>query len=510
MQSPFKTIREMIGRLTIEDQINKLSSIRFAWTKNINSEKLERTNYALTKAIYYASKITENGKTYGEDYLLGASFGRKVVHAVASFGFSQPLQVTFTDSSAKDIDTAESFIKDWLEDNGYEILKLAINTLRDGDSFIKIKDNLSAVLLDPNRISYDLDPVNGEIVAVNDTVKIQEENVVYIYKTVYTNNYPFEITYKYKAGEEKNKTIISSNSGTETAEAPVLTNDLLAANSSDVLLNQAYKPIPIVGFHNNKESGYAYGYSEYQNLYFLFANYHAVLYEAIKGNIFNSQITPYITGVDNKEEFMRNNGELQDNGEYRLKFDKGDIWVGGENFDIKMISTSTNAGEAQTILETIFWLICQASEVPEFIMGTAVQSSKASVSEQLPVMLKKAEMKRAEFLEYFKQLIQLVVDKAISIGALDVSPNIRFSIKYAPMVDEDKELNLRIIETLSGEGVISDETKLKLMNLSVIENINEELAKAKDENSQKSADYKVGINDQLRIQQELNNLNNNE
>src|SRR5690606_36373889 len=57
------------------------------------------------------------------------------------------------------------------------------------------------------------------------------------------------------------------------------------------------RQLPVVHFANEKEGRMLYGVSEYQSLYYLFANYHEVLSNAIKGNIYNSTAIPVVQGV---------------------------------------------------------------------------------------------------------------------------------------------------------------------------------------------------------------------
>jgi hypothetical protein len=58
------------------------------------------------------------------------------------------------------------------------------------------------------------------------------------------------------------------------------------------------------------------------------------------------------------------------------------------------LQTDKTAENSGTLLEHIIYNIVQASQTPKFLLGTAVDSSKASVSEQITVIVAKARMGR--------------------------------------------------------------------------------------------------------------------
>jgi len=58
-------------------------------------------------------------------------------------------------------------------------------------------------------------------------------------------------------------------------------------------------------------------------------------------------------------------------------------------------------------LKFIFMCIVDVSETPEFAFGTAVSSSKASVSEQMVPLARKIRRKRGQFEEYYSELASM-------------------------------------------------------------------------------------------------------
>lgn len=221
------------------------------------------------------------------------------------------------------------------------------------------------------------------------------------------------------------------------------------------------------------------------------ANYHAVLETAIKNNIFNSTSIPYITGVVDNNKFIQANGTKQPDGTYKMKWDAKKMYVGGKDFAISFANSQDTTIGAKTILEILFYLICEASETPEFVMGTAVSSSKASVSEQMPIMLKRAENKRSQMKKYFKVLIETLVDIYTTKEAIDYK-DMDYDFSFPNMLNSDKSLNLEIMKALSEEGVISDKTKIILADIKdIVQDPDTEIATARAENKQKAQDLNL-------------------
>jgi hypothetical protein len=75
--------------------------------------------------------------------------------------------------------------------------------------------------------------------------------------------------------------------------------------------------------------------------------------------------------------------------------------------DIEFITADQGLEGITTLLKFLFFNIVDASETPEFAFGTAVQSSKASVSEQMVPLVRKIRRKRAMFEEPYIELVSM-------------------------------------------------------------------------------------------------------
>lgn len=446
-------IKEMTGR--VEPVSKVFTSLWETDFSGRESEDYSKPNFYLTKAVYYVSEITNKesytGTTEGTRYLLGAPLVKPIINSCNSFAFAQPPTIK-SDTQ----DTEE--INNWINENHSELFLLTRFALRDGVSYARVADG-KLTLIPGERVEIVPDVRTGEVKGydVGVTVKEGDSQNPVKYVTEYRESVPNIRVLKYESKSEAE--VIEEVPGAEGS------------------------PMPIIAFHNQKEPGYIYGISDIQNVFYLLANYHGVLSEAVKNNIFNSKRIPYFTGIDNISNFLETNGEKQDDGTYKLRWKSESILFGSKDFAIKVMEGVKTADDAKTLLEILFWLICQTSETPEFVFGTAVRSSKASVSEQMPVMIRKAEAKRKEMEIYFRELIDLV---ALQLGlSLD-----DYSIEFPNILDDDLKLNLEVARELKQQGLITDEIMGQMLGLDkFVDDIGTEVALAKQSKSEEDTRF---------------------
>ena len=73
------------------------------------------------------------------------------------------------------------------------------------------------------------------------------------------------------------------------------------------------------------------------------------------------------------------------------------------------LTTDKTADNSGTLLEYIFNNIVQNSETPEFLLGTAIASSKASAEEQIATIVAKAKRKQKQLKKVLRKLIDAYV-----------------------------------------------------------------------------------------------------
>lgn len=460
-------IKEMFGRISPSNifQNQTLNYYNVIMSSEISVD-YSKVNYTLTKAIYYASTMTdENGEDYGDDFLLGAVFGKPIINALVSF--TLPGGITI-DMPEGDNDVQQE-LNTFLSDNTELWNKFTRNGFRDGDSYLYMNDDGTMQLLKPESVDKLVDQNDGEKVLGYDiTTNVKNDDGT-------TTKYLLEIR------RDKNDSVTE------------MLYEVASEDNKKLIRETNYEnaPFKIVHYANEREAGYVYGFSEYQNVFYLMRNYHAILEQAIKGNIFNNTPLPTVTGVTNVEKFFSKNMTTDDNGNQVIDWKPNKMLVGGKDVNFGVLSAPDNTQGTERLLNILFWQICQTSETPEFVFGTAVQSSKASVSEQTPVMVKKALRKQNDLIPVFQEIIELYIWTQSQLQnelykGLDWAKT-DYKVIMPDITSDDLSLNLEIVKTLLAEGTITKSTALKMLKVDkYLEDIDSEI-----ENAQKEFDGKV-------------------
>lgn len=525
-------VAEMLGR-DDNGQHGVLGTIgqikaTFGGYKNAPTYDVSRTSYALARAIFYANeyKDRKTGKVYGNDYLLGAPFGKPIVNIAAGFAVGSPVQITqsheiaemddtidgeenedddlatesgatrasgptgatgpaqtgpsgaeeesgasgapFLQSQTGDEETEDeevdlaneilvthptiSNVNRMLQDRRDAIFKAVRNSYRDGDFFIAVEDDGEFTLLPPEDVDIIVNP--------NDPDQIDGYDIWSSFPDPSKPNTNETITYvdEIRRTYRRRMLVDKQNQRKEVAGTKVDYR-----NAGDGGLEE--RQLPIVHFANEQEARSLYGVSEFQNLYYLMANYHAILAAAIKGNIYNSTAVPVIQGVKNMKQFLQQNFQQDKDGNYTLKWDNQKMLVVGEGGSVQILQANGTATDASTLLNILFWLISQSSETPEFAFGTAVQSSKASVSEQTPMLIKKAIRKQGELETPLRKLIELYISCMAKLEPEEFDDSIEFNIDMPDILDEDLNVNIQIVNAMLEKGIITEQTAMTMLNL---------------------------------------------
>lgn len=527
-----QVIAEMTGRTEPATGYGRVIGT-FGAYKDISTFDISRTNYALSRALFYANlyKDRKTGNEYGKDYLLGAPFAKPIVNIAAAFAVGSPISITenHTTPDADKLNTPNGGatgasgptgssgpsgatgasgptgssqtgptgatgpiqidpltgapvvtfeetpenptignVNQWLDEQRNFIYTIARNSFRDGDTFVVMEDNGDMVEVPPEDVDIITDPFRPEVIAGYDVFTSFADPAKP--ESGATVTYVDEIRRTYRR-----RMLIEQGSQKRVLVAGSLVD---YRSAKDGGLEE--RDLPVIHFANEKEGRMLYGISEFQSLYFLMANYHAVLAAAIKGNIYNSTALPVVAGVKNMEQFLKQNFKKDKDGNWVMKWDNNRMLVVGEGGSISMLQADGTAADAQTLLNVLFWLISQNSETPEFVFGTAVQSSKASVSEQAPLLIKKAIRKQGQLEAPLRKMVDLYIARMAVLKPEDFIAETQFSIDMPDILDKDLQLNINIVNTLLEKGIITEETAMTMLNIGkYVKDFKEELEKAK-------------------------------
>jgi len=200
--------------------------------------------------------------------------------------------------------------------------------------------------------------------------------------------------------------------------------------------------IPIVQFSNDRESFEYRGHSEITAIEPYLRAYHDVLLSTLQSHKNNA--TPRLKlKVHDMASFLDNNfgsGTYKKvkNGEHiDLSIENLDLLAIQEGDDASYLTFSSDNGSI-ALLQLLFYLIVETSEVIEVVFGAHLDSSRASTDNQLPVYSKKIERKQEQFSKSWEKLMEISL-KIRGFASMQVYDN-AMQIKWAsPDFESAKE-----------------------------------------------------------------------
>jgi hypothetical protein len=131
----------------------------------------------------------------------------------------------------------------------------------------------------------------------------------------------------------------------------------------------------------------------------------------------------------------------------------------GAKFDYK--APGSFVGDTERILGLLFYLLLEHTQLPEFIFGNAIASSKASAETQMPVFIEFIKMRRAEMAHWLNE-IATIAAIYLSLVSPDLVTTEPPQIQWDDMASEDGTLTLETLKWAYLEGLIDDRTALML------------------------------------------------
>jgi hypothetical protein len=233
--------------------------------------------------------------------------------------------------------------------------------------------------------------------------------------------------------------------------------------------------VPVVHVPNNPGVNSVFGEPEAVALLPVLQEYGEILAKALTGNKHQSLPTPVaqFQTVQDMADFWEKAEEIglietttvtHPDGTTEtyntVNFDSEKfLTIAGGTFDYKY--PGSFAKDTETLLGLLFYLILQHTEIPEFAWGNAIASSKASAESQLTPFVKWIEKKRAACTGWMLELARVVLAYT-SVMERGVTADADISIGWEPLTDADGALTLNTLKWLLVEGLIDEETAVRL------------------------------------------------
>jgi hypothetical protein len=232
--------------------------------------------------------------------------------------------------------------------------------------------------------------------------------------------------------------------------------------------------LTLVHIPNQQTPGDVFGHSEAESLLPLLHKYGEVFEAAIEGNVLQGRPTPVLTfeTVADLEKFDSENAtletqELPDGTSQRVKTYEVDLSqllvASGATFQYASPGRFTE--DTAKLLELCFYLVLEHSELPEFVMGNAISSSKASAETQLPIFLRFIESRRGAMVSWLTEIAEIALGYLVLMtpGVTQDTP----VLQWEELDQADGTLTLETIKFALTEGLIDRRTALTLMPVTV-------------------------------------------
>jgi hypothetical protein len=447
-----------------------LNTLWAAFFKHRTTIDYTRNNYDLFKSLYYASKIGD----VDESMLLGAGFAKPIVNSTVAFAIGSGFNISIAgaDENAA-LKEMETDLQHWIDTHYDQIYDYFKYGTRDGDGYTYIDELGHISQLKPETVDVVVDAISGELRGFNieelaeltDPTTGTKKKIKYLkqYRTTFTRITQMDDNQTQEQGKIIYERIFTSDGDIDTQATDNAGNPI----QLDILQDELeQRPLPIVHYRNEPEPGALYGNSELQNVLVYLRNYGETLDEATKREIYNSKPVLFIKGIaSDPADDPRNADSYKTDpvsGEKQMDWQQSTtLYAEDSGADAKFLAVPGGMDNTGKLLEYLFYCIVQASETPEFIFGTAVSSSRASVSEQMPIVTQKAERKRKQMRPAIIELLELYIFRQQQLSnptyLVGQGLELEIDLEFPPIVDEDKELNVKIVELLSTISAIGPE-----------------------------------------------------
>lgn len=476
--NPFARVAEMwSGDLGREDYAG-WGKVR-VWFDNLFKHKTtidqSKSSYGLFRALYHG-RPDPNIQVH-ESMFLGAAFAKPIINSTMAFALGAGFTITLAGSDENEaIKAAENDLNAVRRREFARIYKWLKLGTRDGDGFLFINELGELNILKPETVDVVTNPLDGHLLGYNVTEHVEETDPTTGTKTkwVYLKQY------------RESWVRVTKMLENQTQEQGTIVYERIFINGEDIdtqAKDEAGEPInieatedeidkrrlPIIHYRNEYEPGALYGFSELQNVLHFMRNYGEALDGASKRENYNGKPVLALHGITDptKDPQNKNATKKTEDGEDVLDWQQEIVmYFEDANSKASFLEIPNSMDNTGKLLEYLFYNIVQASETPEFLFGTAVQSSRASVSEQMPVVAQKAERKRAEMLDSLTDFVKLYVNRQIENSNPIYYPlagaELELTIDFPSIIDEDKKIVLETIELMLAEGVIDRKTALTL------------------------------------------------
>jgi hypothetical protein len=150
------------------------------------------------------------------------------------------------------------------------------------------------------------------------------------------------------------------------------------------------------------------------------------------------------------------------------------------NATVDWKAPGSSSADTIALLEILYYLVLENKELPEFLMGTAIASSKASAETQMPPFVMYIALRQLLNEGWLIELalLGLAYLRAVKMRRMAAASTPKVRVIWPRLTGEDNRLTLDTLKWAVSVGLLDDENAIRLMPLEV-ENPEAMLAKLK-------------------------------
>jgi hypothetical protein len=276
--------------------------------------------------------------------------------------------------------------------------------------------------------------------------------------------------------------------------------------------------IPVVHIANLPSSGEEFGHPEAEALLSLFYKYGETLEASIEGNILQGRPTPVIAfkTIQNLNAFWKRYGKRENIRKADgtvvehdvLELDMTDVLTISDA-DFKYESPGSFAEDTERLLGLMFYLTLENVEIPEFVLGNAIEGSKASAETQMPVFEVTIKMRQRSCSPWILNTCRIVQGylSLMMSGIILDAPTLQW-----PKISQNGRLTKETVEWAYDKALLDDKTSLLLLPLDIDrpdEVLKQAKREAEDRKEESLAEQEEVMKMQARNSPQSSNPNSN-
>lgn len=370
-------------------------------------------------------------------------------------------------------------LNDWWDEHLPEILKGYEEALNLGNCYLVVNGDLSVTILPPHVVDRIID------------------------ETDFSKTLGWRVTLRYVNPAD------STDAMTIVDEYRVGSRIRYFYRNGEPIKTQTYKLplnrlniIPILNRYGVDE---VFGRPEGEGLIPDLQAYGEVIQAGIQGNVRQGRPTPVIEGLGTEQSIksfwermgktirrILPDGSVEQTTTANFDADKLVTLGGDAKFNWK--SPGLFASETARILELLFYMMLQHTEIPEFVWGNAVTSSKASAETQLAPFLKWLQKKQGLSQGWITNLAQVVIEMfQIEDPTLVVTGADKIKIVWKPLTEQDGKLRLDVVKLGLEQGLLTREKALELCPTLDVDDADQWVADAEKQKKEDSEETEAAV-----------------